>query len=140
MDIKNKIEKFLKEDNETEKKPYFYGNIEELTTNNENYRDVILTTEHSQLVLMSVAPGDEIGMEVHKGDQFIRFESGEGKCIIDGNEMMVSDGFAITVPAGAKHNVINVSLDKPLKLYAIYSPAEHTKGIVDKTKADQKEE
>ena len=112
-------------------------NIEEETLANTNFRQVLYTGKHSQLVLMSLLPDEEIGMEVHPiNDQFFRFEKGRGKCIIDGNEYLVSDGFAIIVPAGAQHNIINVSATEPLKLYTIYSPANHKDGIVRATKAE----
>jgi mannose-6-phosphate isomerase-like protein (cupin superfamily) len=112
-------------------------NIEKLTRENENFRKVLYTGKHSQLVLMSLAPNEEIGMEVHnENDQFFRFESGEGKVIIDGNEYVVGDGDAVVVPTGAEHNVINTSSSVPLKLYTIYSPAHHQDGVVRATKAE----
>ena len=112
-------------------------NIEKDTLENENYRKVLYTSKHSQLVLMSLKPGEEIGMEVHSdNDQFFRIEKGEGKCIIDGNEYDLEDGVAIVVPAGSQHNVINVSDSEELKLYTIYSPAHHKDGIVRTTKAE----
>jgi mannose-6-phosphate isomerase-like protein (cupin superfamily) len=115
----------------------FFTNIEKETLENENFRKVLYTAKHSQLVLMSLRPNEEIGMEVHKdSDQFFRFEKGEGKVIIDGNEYLVSDGSAIVVPAGAEHNVINTSSTEPLKLYTIYSPAHHKDGIVRATKEE----
>ena len=115
----------------------FFTNIEKETLENENFRKVLYTAKHSQLVLMSLRPNEEIGMEVHKdSDQFFRFEKGEGKVIIDGNEYRVSDGSAIVVPAGAEHNVINTSSTEPLKLYTIYSPAHHKDGIVRATKEE----
>jgi len=115
----------------------FISNIEKDTLENENFRKVLYTSKHSQLVLMSLAPNEEIGMEVHEdNDQFFRFEKGQGKCIIDGNEYGVSDGFAVVVPAGAQHNVINVSATERLSLYTIYSPAHHKDGIVRATKDD----
>jgi len=115
----------------------FITNIEKETIENENFRRVLYTSKHSQLVLMSLAPNEEIGMEIHTdNDQFFRFEKGEGKCIIDGNEYEVKDGSAVVVPAGAEHNVINVSATESLKLYTIYSPAHHKDGIVRATKAD----
>jgi len=115
----------------------FFTNIERDTLENENYRKVLYTSEHSQLVLMSLKPGEEIGMEVHSdNDQFFRIEKGEGKCIIDGNEYDLEDGVAIVVPAGSQHNVINVSDSEELKLYTIYSPAHHKDGIVRTTKAE----
>ncbi|MEI6597271.1 MAG: cupin domain-containing protein, partial [bacterium] len=91
----------------------------------------------SQLVLMSLKPKEEIGMEVHEeNDQFFRFEKGRGKCIIDGNESEISDGVAVIVPAGAQHNIINTSDIDDLKLYTIYSPAHHKDGVVRATKAE----
>jgi mannose-6-phosphate isomerase-like protein (cupin superfamily) len=115
----------------------FNANIEKETLENENFRKVLYTGKHSQLVLMSLAPNEEIGMEVHTdNDQFFRFEKGQGKVIIDGNEYEVTDGSAIVVPAGAQHNVINVSSTEVLKLYTIYSPAHHKDGIVRATKAE----
>jgi mannose-6-phosphate isomerase-like protein (cupin superfamily) len=87
--------------------------------------------------LMSLKPNEEIGMEVHEeNDQFFRFEKGEGKCIIDGNEYVLKDGVAIVVPAGAQHNVINTSAEEELKLYTIYSPAHHKDGVVRATKEE----
>jgi mannose-6-phosphate isomerase-like protein (cupin superfamily) len=113
----------------------FNGNIEDLTLDNDNFRKVLYTGPHSQLVLMSLKPSEEIGMEVHTdNDQFFRFEQGEGKVMIDGNEYEVTDGSAIVVPAGAEHNVINTSETDDLRLYTIYSPAHHKDGIVRKTK------
>ncbi len=115
----------------------FNANIERETLENENYRQVLYTGKHSQLVLMSLTPNTEIGMEVHpENDQFFRFEKGEGKVIIDGNEYTVSDGSAIVVPAGAEHNVINTSESEALKLYTIYSPPHHRDGIVRATKEE----
>jgi mannose-6-phosphate isomerase-like protein (cupin superfamily) len=115
----------------------FYSNIEKDTLENKNFRKVLYTAKHSQLVLMSLLPKEEIGMEVHPdNDQFFRFEKGEGKCIIDGNEYVVSDGSAIIVPAGAEHNVINTSDALELKLYTIYSPAHHKDGIIRITKRE----
>jgi mannose-6-phosphate isomerase-like protein (cupin superfamily) len=110
----------------------FNANIE-----NENFRKVLYTSKHSQLVLMSLIPNEEIGMEVHKdNDQFFRFEKGQGRVIIDDNNYEVKDGSAIVVPAGAEHNVINMSGSEDLKLYTIYSPAHHKDGIIRKTKKD----
>lgn len=114
----------------------FIANIEEETLANENFRKVLYTAPHSQLVLMSLQPGEEIGEEVHELDQFFRFESGDGKVVIDGVESMVADGSAVVIPEGARHNVINTSSDKALKLYTIYSPAEHVDGVVHATKQD----
>jgi len=115
----------------------FNANIEKDTLENNNFRKVLYTGKHSQLVLMSLQPKEEIGMEVHEdNDQFFRFEKGQGKCIIDGNEYEVADGSAIVVPAGAEHNIINISEEAELKLYTIYSPAHHKDGIVRATKAE----
>jgi len=115
----------------------FNANIEKETLANDNFRKVLYTSKHSQLVLMSLKPGEEIGMEVHnENDQFFRFEQGQGKVIIDGNEYEVSDGSAVVVPSGAQHNVVNVSDSDDLKLYTIYSPAHHKDGIVRATKAE----
>ncbi len=115
----------------------FCENIEKDTLENENFRKVLYTGKHSQLVLMSLAPNEDIGMEVHEdNDQFFRFEKGQGKVIIDGNEYEVSDGFAVVVPAGSQHNVINTSGSERLSLYTIYSPAHHKDGIVRATKEE----
>jgi len=115
----------------------FNANIEKETLANDNFRKVLYTSKHSQLVLMSLKPGEEIGMEVHnENDQFFRFEQGQGKVIIDGNEYEVSDGSAVVVPSGAQHNVVNISDSDDLKLYTIYSPAHHKDGIVRATKAE----
>lgn len=117
----------------------YITNIEKDTLENEDYRRVLYTAKNSQLVLMNIKPGDEIGEEVHELDQFLRFEAGSGKAIIDGVESEVSDGVAVVVPAGAKHNFINTG-DVDLKLYTVYSPPEHKDGVVEKTKADEYEE
>jgi len=115
----------------------FIANIEEATLQNGFFRKVLYTGKHSQLVLMSLNPGEEIGMEVHMDvDQFFRVDAGTGKVVIDGVEHEVSDGFAIVVPAGANHNIINTSTTEKLKLYTIYSPAHHQDQIVHQTKAD----
>lgn len=115
----------------------FVTNIEKDTLDNENFRKVLYTSKHSQLVLMALQPNEEIGMETHEdNDQFFRVEKGQGKVIIDGNEYQVSDGSAIVVPCGAEHNVINTSGSEELKLYTIYSPAHHQDGVVRKTKQE----
>lgn len=114
----------------------YKNNIEKLTLENDNFRKVLYTGEESQLVLMSLLPGEDIGLEVHPGnDQFFRFEQGNGKVLINGNEYEVGDGDAIVVPKGAEHNIINVG-DSHLKLYTIYSPAHHQDGVIRKTKAE----
>ena len=118
----------------------YVGNIEKLTLENENFRQVLYTSKHSQLVLMGLKPGEEIGMEVHPdNDQFFRFETGEGKVVIDGNEYRVGDGVAVVIPPGANHNVINTSQTEYLKMYTIYSPAHHKDGIVRVTKKEAME-
>ncbi len=115
----------------------YKGAIEELTRANTYFRQVLFTAPHSQLVLMTLQPNEEIGMEVHPdNDQFFRFEEGEGKVIIDTVEYLVKDGDAAIVPAGTQHNVVNTSATGILKLYTIYSPAHHPDGTVHKTKAE----
>ena len=121
----------------------FCINIEKATLENDNFRKVLYTSKHSQLVLMSLKPMEDIGMEVHEeNDQFFRFEKGQGKCVIDGNEYELSDGVAVVVPAGAKHNIVNTSKTDHLKLYTIYSPAHHKDKIIrtTKTEAESNEE
>jgi mannose-6-phosphate isomerase-like protein (cupin superfamily) len=118
----------------------FNSNIEKDTLENENFRKVLYTGAHSQLVLMSLQPHEEIGMEVHKdNDQFFRIEKGHGMCVIDDHEYTLSDGSAIVVPKGAKHNIINTSDTLDLKLYTLYSPAHHKDGIIRKTKQEAQE-
>ncbi len=115
----------------------FNSNIEKDTLENTNFRKVLYTGKHCQLVLMSLQPNEEIGMETHnENDQFFRFEKGQGKCVIDGNEYAVQDGSAIIIPAGAEHNIINTSATEELKLYTIYSPAHHKDGILRATKEE----
>ena len=115
----------------------FKDNIEKLTVGNTDFRRVLYTGERSQLVLMSLRPGEEIGAEVHEdNDQFFRFEKGRGKVIIDNTSYDVSDGDAVVVPRGAEHNVINASQTEELKLYTIYSPPHHADGIVRATKEE----
>jgi len=114
----------------------FVKNIEQETLDNNNFRKVLYTSQHGQVVVMSLLPNEEIGMEVHEyTDQFFRVDSGEGKVIMDGEEAIISDGFAVVVPAGTRHNVINTSSDKSLKLYTIYMPPHHVDGTVHTTKA-----
>jgi mannose-6-phosphate isomerase-like protein (cupin superfamily) len=117
----------------------FHINIENETTKNKDYRRVLYTTDQSQLVVMSIQPGDEIGEEVHNATQFIRVDAGNGKSIINGNKREFVDGDAIVVPAGANHNIINTG-DKPLQLYTVYSPPQHKKDTVHKTKADDNDD
>lgn len=114
----------------------YVANIEEKTLANSFFRQVLFTAKYSQLVLMALQPGEEIGTEVHEEhDQFFRFESGIGKVVIDGVESVVKDGSAVVVPAGAQHNVINTGQEL-MKLYTIYSPPEHKDGTIHKTKAE----
>lgn len=111
-------------------------NIEQATQENENFRTVLYTAKNSQLVVMSLLPGEEIGMEVHHLDQFIRVEAGKGVAILNGNEHEIEDGFAVVVPAGTNHNIINTSTDKKMKLYTVYSPPNHLDGTIHVTKAE----
>lgn len=114
----------------------FVTNIEEDTLENQDFRRVLYTAKNSQLVLMSLRANEEIGEEVHELDQFIRIEAGQGLAVLDGVAHRLSDGSAVVIPAGTKHNVINVSDTEELKLYTLYSPPEHRDGTVHKTKSD----
>jgi mannose-6-phosphate isomerase-like protein (cupin superfamily) len=115
----------------------FRINIDKITKDNTNFRKVLYTSKHSQLVLMSLQPQEEIGEEIHPdNDQFFRIESGQGKCIIDGNEYGIKEGDAIVVPAGAKHNIINTETNAGLKMYTIYSPAHHKDKLIRATKKE----
>lgn len=117
--------------------PGYHINIEAKTLKNENFREVLHTEQHSQVVVMSLLPKEDIGAEVHEiVDQFIRVEEGEGKAVLDGKEFSLKDGSAVVVPAGSKHNIINTSPDKKMKLYTIYSPAHHKDRTVHKTKKE----
>jgi mannose-6-phosphate isomerase-like protein (cupin superfamily) len=110
--------------------------IEKATKENKNFRKVLYTAKNSQLVVMSLRSGEEIGEEVHELDQFIRIEKGKGKAVLDNVEHKIEDDYAVVIPAGARHNIINTSKDKEMKLYTIYSPPEHRDGVVHKTKDD----
>jgi mannose-6-phosphate isomerase-like protein (cupin superfamily) len=114
-------------------------NIEKETLENPNYRKVLFTAKHSQLVLMRLRPGEEIGEEVHHLDQFIRVESGEAKVVLDGEEFALPADHAVVIPEGTRHNVINVG-SEDVTLYSVYSPAEHKDGTIHPTKSDEKEE
>lgn len=114
----------------------FVIDIEKATLQNDNFRKVLHTAKNSQLVVMSLAPGEDIGMEVHDLDQFIRFEAGKGNVVLNGEEHAVEDDWAVVIPAGVEHNVINTSATEKMKLYSIYSPPEHPDGTVHATKAD----
>jgi mannose-6-phosphate isomerase-like protein (cupin superfamily) len=115
-------------------------NIEEKTLAGNNFREVLYTTQRSQLVIMTLQPGDEIGVERHEGhDQFIRVEAGEGVALLDGEEHKLEDGVAVVIPAGTEHNVINTSKTEPMRLYTLYTPPEHPDGIVHATKTEADE-
>jgi len=115
----------------------YFGPIEKLTLNNSDFRRVLFTGQHTQLVLMCLKPGEEIGAEVHESvDQFFRFEAGLGKVVIDEETYEVKDGDAVIVPAGSRHNIINTSASEDLKLYTLYSPPNHPDGTVHKTKKE----
>ncbi|OGN03774.1 MAG: cupin [Candidatus Yanofskybacteria bacterium RIFCSPHIGHO2_01_FULL_43_42] len=114
----------------------YIANIEKLSLENGDFRRVLYTAKNSQLVVMSLKPGEDIGEEIHQLDQFIRCEAGIGKAVLDDAENDISNGFVVVVPAGTKHNIINTSPDKELKLYTLYSPPNHKDGIVHPTKSD----
>jgi len=115
----------------------YVGNVEKEAEGNENFRKVLYTAPHSQLVVMNLQPNEDIGMEVHPdNDQFIRIEQGEGKSILNGEESTLESGSAVVIPAGTNHNIINTSASDDMKIYTIYSPAHHPDGTIHKTKAD----
>jgi mannose-6-phosphate isomerase-like protein (cupin superfamily) len=115
----------------------YLTDIEKKTLDNVNFRQVLFTGPHAQLVVMALAPGDDIGLETHDDvDQFIRVEAGHGTAVLDGKEHALEDGSAVVIPAGLKHNIINSSRTEALKLYTIYSPPEHPDGTIHETKAD----
>lgn len=115
----------------------YVTNIEKSTLENEHFRNVLYTSENSQLVLMTLQPREDIGEEVHEGhSQFIRIESGVGRAILDGREHVLSDGSAVIIPAGTKHNIVNTSDTENLRLYTLYCPPEHKNGTIHETKAD----
>jgi mannose-6-phosphate isomerase-like protein (cupin superfamily) len=115
---------------------HFLIDIEEATKQNDNFRQVLFTALHSQLVLMTLKPGEEIGMETHRLDQFIRIEAGEGIARLNGSDYPLTDGTVLMIPAGTEHNIINGTKDRPLKLYTIYSPPEHKDKTIHRTKQD----
>ena len=118
----------------------YHDKIEEITENNTNFRKVLFTGKHTQLVVMSLKPGEDIGIEVHDNlDQFFRIEEGEGRAVIDGEEYDFAKGDAVIVPGGSRHNLTNTSKDKDLKLYTLYSPPNHPEGTVHKTKEEAME-
>lgn len=115
----------------------YHTDIEKKSLENEFFREVLFTGPNSQLVVMALKPGEEIGVETHGDvDQFIRVESGQGKAVLDGDEFMLEDGSAVVIPAGTEHNVLNTSSTETLKLYTIYTPPEHPDGTIHKTKAE----
>jgi mannose-6-phosphate isomerase-like protein (cupin superfamily) len=115
----------------------YYVDIEKSTKENDYFREVLFTGPLSQLVVMSLNPGEDIGLETHlETDQFIRVEGGKGKAILEGQEYPLKAGLAIAIPAGTEHNIINTSSKEALKLYTIYTPPEHPHGTIHKTKAD----
>lgn len=112
----------------------YIANIEEVALENNYFRKVLYTATYCQLVVMSLQPGEDIGEEVHGLDQFIRCESGEGKAVLDGVSHELKENFVLIVPAGARHNIINTSTEKSMKLYTVYSPPNHRDGVVHETK------
>ena len=113
----------------------FIQDIESLAVKNADFRQVIYTAKYSQLVLMALKPKEEIGAEVHKLDQFFRVEEGSGEAVLDGVRTPIREGFAVVVPAGTNHNIINTGT-VPMKLYTLYSPPNHRDGVVHHTRAD----
>lgn len=114
----------------------YVKNIEELTLKNEKFRQVVYTAKNSQLTIMALRPNEDIGEEVHDVDQFLRIERGNGRAILNGVEINISDGSAILVPAGITHNILNDSDSEPMKLYTLYSPPHHRDGVTHTTKAE----
>jgi len=115
----------------------YHTDIEKKSLENEYFREVLFTGPNSQLVVMALKPGEEIGVEIHGDvDQFIRVEAGQGKAVLDGEEYMLVDGSAVVIPAGTEHNIFNSSSTETLKLYTIYTPPEHPDGTIHKTKAE----
>lgn len=115
----------------------YKSNLEELTESNSDFRRVLYTSEHMQLVLMSLLPNEEIGVETHEeGDQFFRFERGQGLVTIDGTQYDVEAGDGVIVPQGSEHNVVNVSDSENLKFYTIYAPPHHKDGVVRATRME----
>ena len=115
----------------------YVTNIERATLTNEDFRRVLFTGPNTQLVLMMLRPGEEIGLETHAGhDQFIRVEAGKGVAVLNGSRHQLSNGSAVVIPAGVEHNIVNTATDEPLRLYTLYSPPEHADGTVHHTKRD----
>ena len=113
----------------------YVQNIESISVKNENFRQVLYTAKNCQLVVMALNPNEEIGMEVHELDQFFRVEEGIGEAVLNGIHKMISAGFAVLVPAGTKHNIVNTGTF-PMKLYTLYSPPNHRDGVIHKTRAE----
>ncbi len=111
-------------------------NIEKETLENTNFRKVLYTTKNTQLVLMSLLPKEDIGEEIHHLDQFIKVEKGTGKTVLNGVESFLGAGYAVVIPAGTKHNIINTSETEDMKLYTVYAPPNHRNGVVHRTKAE----
>lgn len=111
----------------------FVRNIEDITVENDAFRRVLYTAKNCQLVVMALKPNEEIGMEIHPLDQFFRVEEGTGEAILDGVRTAIGEGFAVLVPAGANHNIINTG-SVPLKLYTLYAPPNHRDGVVHRTR------
>lgn len=115
---------------------HYLTDIEEATVKNDNFRKVLFTAHNSQLVLMSLKPGEDIGEETHDLDQFIRVEAGRGTARLNGKDFPIHDGSAVVIPAGTRHNIVNTGKDEALKLYTIYSPPEHKDGVIHRTKQE----
>lgn len=117
----------------------YIGNIEKETEQNDNFRKVLYTAKNSQLVLMNIEAGEEIGEEIHDLDQFIYVKKGRGRALLNGKEQSVAEGWAVMVPAGARHNIINDG-EEDLKLYTVYSPPEHRDGVIHETREEAMED
>ena len=117
----------------------FVKNIEEIAVANTDFRQVLYTANYSQLVIMALKPGEEIGMEVHKLDQFFRVEEGTGEAVLDGVHTPITAGYAVLVPSGTQHNIVNMG-SGPLKLYTLYSPPNHRDGVVHHTRVDAEQD
>lgn len=116
---------------------FYVSDIQKDSLENSNFRKVLNTSTHSQLVVMSLMPKEDIGMETHPNeDQFIRVEQGRGQAILDGEVYEIEDDYAVVIPAGTEHNIINTSDTESLKLYTIYSPAHHPEGTIHRTKEE----
>lgn len=134
MNAFKKFQEFLNEQEGAKKGDFWLDNVDRATVENEDYRKVLFTGASLQLVLMSLKAGEEIGEETHEhGDQFLRVEAGNGKVVLNDNEMPFETDDAVVIPAGTKHNIINTGADE-LKLYVLYGPPEHIDGLVQKDK------